>query len=81
MPMQFSQPIPPITRPEWTKLITGDIQYEFKNYVLQLRIYQLRKDISYGRTNIDKAVKDLYDLCLKYSLAVQADFVEIFKTW
>ncbi|MCQ2974518.1 MAG: hypothetical protein MJ211_06870 [Bacteroidales bacterium] len=48
---------------------------------MQLRIYQLRKDISYGRTNIDKAVKDLYDLCLKYSLAVQADFVEIFKTW
>lgn len=81
MSITTSQPIPPKSRPEWRKLITGEIQYEFKNYVLQLRIYQIRKDIEHGRTTLDKSIDQLYDLCRKYSLAVQADFKEIFKTW
>ncbi len=77
----FSSAIPSKSRPEWAKLITGEIKHEFKNYVLQLRIYQIRKDIEHGRTTVDKSLDSLYDLCMKYSLAVRADFKEIFKSW
>lgn len=73
--------IPPKTRPEWSKIISGDISHEFKNYVLQLSIYQMRKDISKGKITINRAVDDLYNLCNKYSLAVQSDLKAIFKTW
>ncbi|MBO7141696.1 MAG: hypothetical protein J6V76_01100 [Bacteroidales bacterium] len=77
----FSSAIPSKSRPEWAKLITGEIQHEFKNYVLQLRIYQIRKDIEHGRTTVEKSLDSLYELCMKYSLAVRADFKEIFKSW
>lgn len=73
--------IPPKSRPEWGKLITGEISHEFKNYVLQLRIYQMRKDIQRGKVSIESSIDELYELSSKYSLAVQADFKEIFKTW
>lgn len=73
--------IPPKSRIEWTKLITGEIEHEFKNYVLQLRIYQMRKDIGRGKTTVERAVDDLYELSAKYSLAVQTDLKAIFKTW
>lgn len=81
MAMQNSSPIPPRSRVEWSKLITGEIQHEFKNYVLQLRIYQIRKDIESGRTTIEQSVDSLYDLCMKYQLAVAQDCKEVFKTW
>ena len=64
--------IPPKSRAEWSKLISGEIDHKFKNYVLQIRIYQMRKDISMGRLTLDAATTQLYELCCKYSLAVQA---------
>ncbi len=73
--------IPPKSRPEWAKLITGEIEHEFKNYVLQMKIYQMRKDIAAGKTNTENAVEALYDLCVKYALAVQPDCQTIFKSW
>lgn len=73
--------IPPKTRVEWSKLISGEIDHKFKNYVLQIRIYQIRKDISLGRITLDAAITQLYELCCKYSLAVQADCEDIFKEW
>lgn len=81
MALQNSSPIPPRSRAEWSKLITGEIQHEFKNYVLQLRIYQIRKDIEHGRTTIERSVDSLYELCMKYQLAVAEDCKEIFKVW
>ncbi|MBQ9469396.1 MAG: hypothetical protein IJU72_00415 [Bacteroidales bacterium] len=78
----MSEPtIPPKNRPEWAKLVSGEIDHEFQNYVLQLRIYQLRKDIAAGKLTIQKAVDDLFLLCSKYMLAVQPDCKKIFKTW
>jgi len=73
--------IPPKTRVEWSKLISGEIDHKFKNYVLQIRIYQMRKDISMGRLTLETAVTQLYELCCKYSLAVQEDCKDIFKQW
>ena len=73
--------IPPKSRAEWSRLISGEIDHKFKNYVLQIRIYQMRKDISMGRLTLEAAVTQLYELCCKYTLAVQADCKDIFKTW
>lgn len=73
--------IPPKTRIEWAKLISGEIDYKFKNYVLQIRIYQMRKDISMGKLTLNAAVDQLYELCKKYSLAVQVDCKAIFVKW
>lgn len=73
--------LPPKSRVEWSKLISGEIDHKFKNYVLQIRIYQMRKDITMGKLTLSTAVDQLYELCTKYSLAVQADCKEIFKKW
>ncbi len=73
--------LPPKSRIEWTQLINGEIDHKFKNYVLQIRIYQMRKDIAMGRLTLQTAVDQLYEICCKYSLAVQTDCKEIFKTW
>lgn len=73
--------IPPKSRPEWAKVITGELNHEFKNYVLQMKIYQMRKDIAAGKIQTETAVDTLYNLCTKYALAVQPDCKTIFKTW
>jgi len=73
--------IPDIDRKEWRELIMGNINYEFKNYVLQVQLHQLRKDIRTGRLKVEEAIQDLYDLCSKFPIAVQTDFKHIFQTW
>lgn len=73
--------IPDIDRKEWRELIMGNINYEFKNYVLQVQLHQLRKDIRNGRLKVEDAIQDLHDLCLKFPIAVQTDFKHIFQTW
>lgn len=76
-----SPTIPPKNRLEWKKLLSGDIQHKFKNFVLQLRVYQMQKDISMGRLEEYKALDELYLLCQKYALVVQEDMRSIFKSW
>lgn len=73
--------IPPKSRDEWAKLVRGELDHKFKNYVLQMRIYQLRKDIKAGKCTEQNAVDDLYAMCCKYMLAVQPDCEAIFKQW
>ncbi len=73
--------IPPKSRPEWAKMINGTIVNDYKNYVLQTRTYQMQKDIASGKIKIEQAIDELHELCSKYSLAVQKDFQQIFKTW
>jgi len=73
--------VPDKDRPEWRMMISGEIQHSYKNYVLQTKIHQLRKEIEQGRIDVVKAIDDLYSLCSKYALAVQRDFKQIFITW
>lgn len=73
--------IPPKERPEWVQMILGEIPHSYKNYVLQVRTYQLHKEIVSGKITQSEAIDDLYALCSKYALAVQHDFRMIFKTW
>lgn len=73
--------IPDKSRAEWRKIITGEIEHTYTNYVLQTKTHQMRKDVKANKMTVDKAIDDLYNLCLKYALAVQTDFKKIFKTW
>ena len=73
--------IPPKNRIEWRQMVTGEIIYQFQNYVLQMQIHGAQKKIARKEITIERAIDDLYDLCQKYALAVQNDFKQIFKTW
>jgi len=73
--------IPPITRAEWRKMLSGEINHNFRNYVLQLQIHEAQKNIKNNKVSFEDALKDLYLLCEKYSLAVQNDFKQIFIKW
>ncbi len=71
--------IPEKTRPEWAKIITGEIEHKYENYVFQTKIHQLRKDVKAEKVSIDDAVSDLYELCLKYAASVKSDLLQIFE--
>jgi len=73
--------IPDKNRPEWKKMISGEIEHQFKNFVLQKTIYQMRQEISQNRLTYAQAIDQVYELCTKYALAVQLDVKEIFKSW
>ena len=73
--------VPDKARPEWRKIINGEIDYQYQNYVLQTKIHRLRKDVLNERKTEHEAIDDLYALCSKYALAVRADFKQIFKNW
>ena len=74
-------PIPQKSRIEWRNMVSGTINHQFKNYVLQVQINEAQKKIANKQITVDKAVDDIYVLCEKYALAVQVDFKAIFKTW
>ncbi len=76
-----SYSVPPKNRPEWRKLVRGEIVHKFRNYILQINIYQSQKDIADNKITEGQAIDSLYELCSKYVLAVQLDLKEIFKTW
>ena len=73
--------IPPKDRPEWTMMISGELRHNYKNYILQVRTYQLQKEVVGGRLTQSEAIEDLHSLCSKYALSVQHDFRIIFKNW
>jgi len=73
--------IPPKNRIEWQQMISGEIKHQFKNYVLQVHIHEAQKKIAQNVITFEIAIENLYDLCQKYSLAVQNDLKQIFKTW
>jgi hypothetical protein len=73
--------IPPKEREEWKKMITGEIEHHYRNFVLKLVLTQLRRELAFGTVTMPEAIDRLYQLCEKYSLAVQADCKEIFKSW
>ncbi len=72
--------LPEKTHPDWKSLVTGEKVYPLENFVLQLKVTQTAKDINTGKLSVDKAVDDIYDLCLKYRHAVMKDMEKIFNS-
>ena len=73
--------IPKKEREEWEKMITGEINHTFRNYVLQLKIHQARLDVKANKLSLADAKQSIYELCEKYAMAVQSDLRTIFKKW
>lgn len=73
--------IPDKARPEWKQMISGEIKFQYRNFVLQMQITQMNKAIKLKKMTYEEAIDKLYALCEKYALAVQSDFKQIFKTW
>jgi hypothetical protein len=73
--------MPPREREEWTKMVMGDIPHQYRNFALQMKLSQARKEVLSGHVKLDKAVDQIYELCAKYAVAVQNDLLQIFKTW
>lgn len=73
--------IPPKDRVEWQKMITGEIEHKFRNYVLQMKVHHARREINENSITLEDAIESLYTLCQKYIYAVQNDFEDIFKEW
>lgn len=73
--------IPKKNRPEWKQMISGEIQIDYKNFVLQMQITQMRKSVNQKKLNYNEAIDEIYSLCDKFKLIVQSDLKQIFKTW
>ncbi len=79
--MNTPKSIPPKDREEWGKMVRGDINFYFKNFVLQMKVHQAEESLKVGGHTEQELIDDLYQLCEKYSLAVQPDMKQIFKEW
>ena len=73
--------IPPKDRAEWELIVTGKIEYKFRNFVLQMKSADYKRLIDENTMSVEEAIDDLYKLCEKYTIAVQVDFKAIFKEW
>jgi len=73
--------IPEKSRMEWKMMVKAEVVHTYKNFVLQLQLHQIQKDVKTNKTTVLQAVDIIYNLCLKYALAVQEDLKVIFKNW
>ena len=71
--------VPPKNDPQWRALIKGELNIEFKNFILQLRVTQAQKDVQKDNMEIDQAIEEIHELCEKYLIVVQDDLKSIFK--
>ncbi len=69
---------PDPNREEWRKIVNGEIKHIFKNYVLQLKSYQISNEIKKKTKDEAQGILELQELCRKYALAVYEDFKIIF---
>ena len=71
--------IPEKTRKEWRDLLTGQINVKLENFVLQMKIDQTKRAIQNSKIDIEEGANRIYDICVKYSLAVRKDMETIFN--
>jgi len=72
--------IPNPERKEWRQLLLGEINPKLKNFFFQMKVEQSRHLVETGRKSLEEAVKELYDLAVKFSSAknMDEDIVQIF---
>lgn len=72
--------IPDTSNPIWKKIVTGEINHHFSNYVLQIQVYKIQHDVKQNIISIDNAIKTIHQLCVKYSRAVSKDINKILNS-
>ncbi len=72
--------IPNPERKEWRQLLTGEINPKLKNFFFQMKVSQSRRLVETGKKDLDEAVRDLYELVVKFSRAkyMDEDIISIF---
>lgn len=70
--------IPSKQREEWISLVTGKKSYPLTNYVLQMKLTQVKRRVQEKQISESEAVDEIYRLCEKYELAVRSDIQVIF---
>ncbi len=73
------EPIPEKNRKEWQMLLNGELDVKLENYVLQMKVEQMKRMIKAGKTSIEDAVDAIHSLCEKYAIAVRKDMEKIFN--
>ena len=71
--------IPSKDRPEWKELLNIEREFDLKNFVLQMKVTQARKDIKKGKKTLTNAIDEIHALCEKYALAVKQDMETVFN--
>jgi len=71
--------IPEKSRKEWQELLTGKINVKLENFVLQMQVDQTKRAITNSTLTLEEGVNKIYNLCVKYSLAVKPDMNTIFN--
>ncbi|MBN1117479.1 MAG: hypothetical protein JXA77_09760 [Bacteroidales bacterium] len=70
--------LPDINRPEWGKLIKGEINPDLSSFSLKMKINSSRQFYKMGRLKLEDAVKELHELCVKYEKIYAADLEKVF---
>lgn len=70
--------IPDKNKPEWYDLVTGNKTWKLTNFVLQMKVNQSIKSIKENKATPEEMIKQIYDLCNKYEVAVKSDITNIF---
>ena len=71
--------IPDKSRKEWQELLTGKINVKLENFVLQMQVDQTKRAITNSTLTLEEGVNKIYNLCVKYALAVKPDMNTIFN--
>ena len=70
--------IPKKNRPEWRKLLTGQLDVQIENFVLQMQVDNTRRAINSSKMTVEQGIDKIHELCVKYTLAVKSDMNTIF---
>ena len=70
--------IPKKDRPEWRELLTGQLNVQIENFVLQMQVDKTKKAITNSKITVEQGIDRIHELCVKYTLAVKSDMNTIF---
>ena len=71
--------IPAVTRDEWRKLISSELDDKVQSYSLRLKLDSLRQKIKQQLLTEDDAINDLYRFCGENEDILINDFENIFR--
>ena len=71
--------IPDTKQKEWQEAIKGNLNEELSSFSLQMKINSLNRQYKSGLIDMEKAVKELHEMCIKYERIYAEDIKKIFK--
>jgi hypothetical protein len=73
--------LPSKADPRWTKLVTGELPYDFKTVAASMMLSRLKRSIQSDASpgNVSACVAEFMAFAEKYESLLAADFAVIFK--